>query len=256
MQQEISSNSSAWLDCVIHALPLSILSPWILVGTWSRILDISNVVWQSSVPFLLEIWEEREPCSVHACVRIWELSSSTVHCAGRQNTSQNQTPTYCKNHTRNAVTGEVSDLLVCVQKAKLLMPLSADQYLQVHGCLEASHHIILRKCSTVLGYLSTETKPRFSTVAELCVSKLFPLVLLAISWPGKRHICGGVGSPTSQYCGWVAQGERGAMEHWEPSRDGLYTAGTGSSLSRTNAVFHCPVHRLSHSGCVKLLLTK
>lgn len=56
VQQEISSNNPAWLDCVIYALPLSMISPWMQSGTRSRILEISSDVAQLS---LLEIWEER-----------------------------------------------------------------------------------------------------------------------------------------------------------------------------------------------------
>lgn len=71
-QQEISNNGPAWLDCAIHALPLSMVCPWMLLGTWSRILEISNVERHSSA-----FWKSgrREHCRVHPCVRMWELSA-------------------------------------------------------------------------------------------------------------------------------------------------------------------------------------
>jgi len=71
-------------------------------------------------------------------------------------------------------------------KTKALGPAPEGQHLQVCGCLEASHHIRPRKCPAALGYLVTETKPCYSTTAELCVSELLPLALLTISWPGRE----------------------------------------------------------------------
>lgn len=75
--------------------------------------------------------------------------------------------------------------LICVQKAKPLVPVPADQQLQVHGLPRSlpPHHI--KEMLSSPGIFVNRNQTCFSTTAELCVSEQLPLVLLAISWPGK-----------------------------------------------------------------------
>lgn len=114
----------------------------------------------------------------------WELPQGTVL---GDKTHQEQTHISCKNQKKKCCDRWSKYLCfphLCA-KSKPLVPAPTQVHVS-HGCLEASRHIRPRKCSTTLGYLGTETKPWYSTAAELCVSELLPLALLAISWPGRE----------------------------------------------------------------------
>lgn len=126
-QQDISSNSPAWLDCAIHALPFSMLSPWMLLGIWSEILEISKEVWHSSA-----CWKSgrREPCSVHACVKdVGAEVLCSALCWEAKHKSKPDTRLLLVKITPKKCCDRGSKCfapLICMEKAKLLVLVSAD----------------------------------------------------------------------------------------------------------------------------------
>lgn len=209
-QQEISSNSPA-----LTASLMPCHSPCSLPGGSYGLVQKSwrSAMWCGMVQPAGKLGGE----SLAVCVHVWECGSQdppqgTV--LGGKTQVKNRHIFLVRIRKKKKCCDRWSKYLCFPQshhlcaRTKPLVLAPEDQHLQVCGCLEASHHVRPKKCSTTLGYLGTETKPCYSTTAELCVSELLPLALLAISWPGRaRHICGFVwgylpwGSPTTiQHC--------------------------------------------------------